>query len=173
MIRKAPLLLLAALACAAAAPKPRGPASAPAPAAGDARDPAMLVTVLAGMGAKAQLARREGDAVFLAVTSPAEVFSAQFAGCDASGKACQAVLLDRLGQAGQPTLAQLNGFNQTSVMCRLYQDKQGRAHVEYSALLFAGQGRAQLTTHIAAWRGCIGDFESFLKDPTGYLAGAD
>ena len=68
--------------------------------------------------------------------------------------------------------AQLNAFNQTSVMCRLYQDKCGRPHVEYSALLFATDGRAEMLTHVNAWRGCIGDFTAFLKDPNGFLAGA-
>jgi hypothetical protein len=26
--------------------------------------------------------------------------------------------------------------------------------------------------HLNAWRGCIGDFTAFLKDPTGFLANA-
>ena len=180
MLRKTLAFVLAAAATAAAAPKPGAtpapaakPAAAAAPArAGDVRDPATLSDVLAGLGAKTAVARREGDAVFMTVTFPAEAFSAQFAGCDAQGRACQAVLFDRQGGQSAPSLAQLNAFNQTSVMCRLYQDRAGRAHVQYSALLFASDGRAQLATHLNAWRGCIGEFEAFLKDPAGFLAGA-
>jgi hypothetical protein len=128
--------------------------------------------VLAALDAKAQVARREGDAVFLAVTSPTEVFSVQYAGCGKAGRDCQAALFDREGAAGAPTLAQLNAFNQTSVLCRLYEDKAGRAHVEYSTLLFPGQGRAELLMHVNAWRGCIGDFLAFQKNPVGFLAAA-
>jgi hypothetical protein len=173
MLRKC-LLIVALLGCAAAAPKSgtHAPRPAPRPAALDVRDPANLVTLLAAMGAKAAVARREADAVFLTVTSPTEVFSAQFAGCDGQGRNCQALLFDRQGTEGQPTLAQINAFNQTSVMCRAYQDKGGRAHVEYSTLLFAGAGRAEMTVHVNAWRGCLADFGAFLKDPNGYLAAA-
>ena len=181
MLRKSLLLIAAALACAAAGPKPAAHAPKAAATAGaappngpplDARDPASLVALLNGLSAKAEIARREADAVFLTVTSPTEVFSAQYAGCDAQGRECQALLFERQGVEGQPTLAQLNAFNQTSVMCRAYQDKGGRAHLEYSSLLFPKQGRPELLLHLNAWRGCIGDFVGFLKDPNGYLAGA-
>jgi len=183
MIRKYALVALAALIASGAAPKPAPRAAKPAaakPAAAgparagavDPRDPATLIGILSGLGAKAEIARRDGDAVFVSVTAPTEAFSAQFAGCDPQGRACQAVLFDRLGAHGAPTLAQLNAFNQTSVMCRLYQDKAGKPHVQYSALLFAREGRPEMLMHINAWRGCIGDFETFLRDPTGFLAGA-
>jgi hypothetical protein len=180
MLRKSLALTLAAVACMAAAPKPaQKPASRPAkpsaaaPAhsgAADARDPASLIAVLSGLSAQGQIARRDGDAVFVTVTSPTEIFSAQFAGCDAQGHKCQALLFDRQGGQGGTTLAQLNAFNQTSVMCRLYQDKGGRPHVLYSTLLFPTDGGPELLMHLNAWRGCIGDFEAFLKDPAGFLA---
>jgi len=163
------LMLAAPLAQAKPAPH-KAPAAAPAL---DARDPASLAAVLASVGAKGETQRKEADAVFLTVTSATEIFSAQFAGCDAGGKACQAVLFDRRGEVGAPTMAQLNGFNQTSVTCRLYQDKAGRAHVEYSTLLFPRDGRAELLMHLNAWRGCLADFAAFEKDPAGYLAGAE
>jgi hypothetical protein len=176
MLRKSLVLTLSALLCTAAAPRPASrPARAPAPSAAalDARDPASLITLLASLSAKAEVARRDGDAVFLSVTSPTEVFSAQFAGCNPQGRSCQALLFDRQGAQGSPTLVQLNAFNQTSVMCRLYQDKGGRAHVIYSSLLSPKDGRAEMLLHLNAWRGCIGDFNAFVKDPTGFLAGAE
>jgi len=182
MLRKSLALALVALACMAAAPKPaQKPAARPAkpaaaaPAHGaaiDARDPAGLIALLASLSAKAQVVRRDGDAVFLAVTSPTEAFSAQFAGCDAQGRNCQALLFDRQGAQGAASLGQINAFNQTSVMCRLYQDKGGRPHVQYSGLLFPRDGRGEMLVHLNAWRGCIGDFNAFLKDPAGFLAGA-
>ncbi|CAN7210867.1 YbjN domain-containing protein [Phenylobacterium sp. LjRoot219] len=176
MIRKALALAVVAAACMGAAPKPAARAAKPAAAspsrALDNRDPASMIAVLSALGAEATVARRDGDAVFLAVTSATEVFSAQFAGCDAQGRGCQAVLFDRQGEEGAPTLAQLNAFNQTSVMCRLYQDRSGRPHVQYSALLFPKDGRDELVMHLNAWRGCIADFNAFLKDPAGFLAGA-
>jgi hypothetical protein len=172
------LALVALMTIAAAAKPPAKPPASPRstpPAAThasmDVRDPASLIGVLAELRAKAEVARRDSDAVFLTVTSATETFSAQFAGCDGKGVNCQAVLFDRQGTA-QPTQAQLNAFNQTSVLCRVYQDKAGRPHVEYSALLFPNEGRAELLMHVNAWRGCLGDFEAFLKDPPGYLAGA-
>ena len=178
MLQKTLALALAALVCLGAAPKPPAKPHKPAAPAGratgpfDVRDPASLISLLAGLDAKAQVARRDGDSIFLTVTSPTEVFSAQYAGCDAGGRNCQALLFDRRGEMGAPSLAELNGFNQTSVMCRLYQDKAGKPHVEYSALLFQTDGRAELLMHVNAWRGCIGDFNAFQKDPAGFLAGA-
>jgi hypothetical protein len=178
MSRKALALIVAAAACLGASPlsaadKPATRAAKPAAArAVDIRDPASLVAVLSELAAEATIARRDGDAVFLAVTSATETFSAQYAGCDAQGRGCQAVLFDRQGGEGSPTLAQLNAFNQTSMMCRLYQDRSGRPHVQYSALLFPKEGRAELVMHLNAWRGCSGDFNAFLKDPAGFLAGA-
>jgi hypothetical protein len=178
MLRQS-LLIAAALACAAAGPKPAPreprPSGAPPaarPAVFDARDPATLIALLASLDAKATIVRTDGDSVFLAVTSSTEVFSVQFAGCDEHGRACQAMLFDRVGTEGQPTLAQINAFNQTSVMCRAYQEKAGRPHLLYSALLFPPDSRAEMLMHINAWRGCISDFVSFLKDPPGFLAGA-
>jgi hypothetical protein len=193
-------LLAAAILCMGAAPAPPGPAkpsaaakAAPArkpaakppaktpartptrPAAAtsgfDASDPAVLVALLASVDAQAQIARREADAVYLTVTSQTGSFSTQFAGCNAQGKACQAVLFDRPG-VGAPTLAQVNGFNQTSVMCRAYQDKAGKVHVEYSALIFPRNTREEMLMHLNAWRGCLADFDDFSKDPIAFLANA-
>ena len=172
MLRKTLAMALVGLATMAAAPKPHPAVKAAKPPAMDGRDPASLIAVLQALGAKAAAPRQEGDSVFVTFTSPTEVFSAQFAGCDDKGHACQAMLFDRQGVAGAPALAQLNAFNQSSVLCRLYQDKGGRPHVEYSALLFPRDGRPELLMHLNAWRGCIGDFNAFLKDPAGFLAGA-
>ena len=190
MLRKTLTLAAAALLCmgaapakpapkaaakpAAAKPAPKSaPKTAPARASGyNAGDPNAFVSLLASVDAKAQIARTDGDAVFMTVTSPTEVFSAQFAGCNPQGKACQAVLFDRLGSEGSPTMAQINGFNQTSVMCRIYRDRSGKAHVEYSALVFPRTSRDEMLMHLNAWRGCIADFADFAKDPTGFLANA-
>jgi hypothetical protein len=96
----------------------------------------------------------------------------QFAGCDAQGRACKAVLFDNLTDKAGPTFAQLNAFNQTSAMCRGYEDKTGRPHVVYSTLLFEGDSKARMTEQFRAWTGCIGEFRNFLKDPNAYLASA-
>jgi hypothetical protein len=66
----------------------------------------------------------------------------------------------------------VNAFNQTSVMCRIYQDRSGAPHVLYSAILFRSMTRANAGTHLQAWQGCLADAHDFLKDPVGYLANA-
>lgn len=188
MIRKACALLAAALLAGAAGPAPKAPAAKPAaakpapaksaaskPAAQgpyDAQDPASLIALLASLDAKAEVTRKEGDAVILKVTSPAGGFEAQMAGCNAQGRACAAMQFDASAERASPTLPQINSFNQTSIACRIVQDRGGKAHVLYSALVFASDSRQDALTHIAAWRGCLGDFGAFLKDPTGYLASA-
>ena len=182
------LLLPAALACLAAAPAPQAPpakappakstpakaaAAKPAPAgAFDFTNPQGLMDTLGAAGAKAQISRREEDAVFVAVTSTVANFSMQFAGCNPQGRACRAVLLDRPMGPGSVTSAQINGFNQTSVMCRLYQDRGGQAHVVYSAILFRSMTRDDAQTHLIAWQGCLADAIDFQKDPVAYLANA-
>jgi hypothetical protein len=181
------LMLLAAAGLLMAAKKPPAPAkpAAAKPAAAkpaqhaepagefDARNPQNLIALLSSAGGKAQVAHQEEDAVLVAVTSAAADFSMQFAGCDTHGRACRAVLFDSLGdnKAG-PTFAQLNAFNQTSALCRGYEDKVGKPHVLYSTLLFEGDTKARITEQFRAWTGCIGEFRNFLKDPNAYLASA-
>lgn len=183
------LILPAALACLAAAPAQKAPATkapaAKAPAAKappakaapltgpfDATNPQALMDLLGQAGAKVQTNRRDADAVFVAVSSPAASFSIQFAGCNPQGRACRAVLLDGPMERGPATSAQINGFNQTSVMCRLYQDKAGVPHILYSAILFRTMSREDASTHLFAWQGCLADGRDFMRDPVAYLANA-
>jgi hypothetical protein len=161
MLRKT-LILAAVLMTAAQAPKP---------AAFDARDPGSHVALLASLEATAEVASKQDDSVLLKVTSPVGGFTLQFAGCNAAGKACQAAQFDAAGTAA-PTLAQINGFNQSSLTCRIVQDRAGKPHVLYSALLLRTDTRDAALNHVAAWRGCLGDFGAFLNDPPGYLAAA-
>lgn len=186
MIRPRLLLLPAALLCLAAAPPPKAaPAKAqptrPAPVAAakatpaglfDATNPQGIMEVLSAAGAKVQTNRREEDAVFVAVTSTAASFSMQFAGCTPQGRACKAVLLDHALGRAPLTGAQVNAFNQTSVMCRIYQAQGGEAHVVYSAILFRSMTRDDVNTHLLAWQGCLADTADFLRDPAAYLANA-
>ncbi|MBU1375079.1 MAG: YbjN domain-containing protein [Alphaproteobacteria bacterium] len=175
------LLLPAALLCLAAAPAPKpAPAKAPAakaaparPAATyDAQNPQSLMEILGAAGAKVQTSRREEDAVFVTVTSTAANFSLQFAGCNPQGRACQAALFDSVLDGASPTLSQINGFNQTSVFCRVYQDKTGRPHAIYAALLVKSDTRESAMTHLGAWQGCLGEARDFQRDPVAYLANA-
>lgn len=194
MTRLRLLLLPAALLCVAAAPPtkpaPAKPAAAKAPAkpvvtapaakpaapaAGpfDATNPQGFMDLLGAAGAKVQTSRREEDSVFVAVTSTAASFSLQFAGCSPQGRACRAVLLDRALPRSPVTGAQINAFNQTSVMCRVYQSAQGgEVHVVYSALVFKSMTRDDAATHLLAWQGCLADTADFLRDPVAYLANA-
>lgn len=171
-------LLPAALACLAAAPAPKSAPQAKAaakpaaPAAYDAQNPQGLMDILGSAGATVQTRRKEEDAVFVTVTSAAASFSLQFAGCNPQGSACQAALFDSLLDGGSPTLSQINGFNQTSVFCRVYQDKGGKAHAIYAAMLVKSDTRESAQTHLAAWQGCIGEARDFLRDPVAYLADA-
>jgi hypothetical protein len=182
------LLLPAALLCLAAAPAPKTAAPAKPPAAKaapakpapkaapagpyDAQNPQSLMDLLGAAGAKVQTNRKEEDSVFVTVTSTAANFSLQFAGCNPQGRACQAALYDSLLDGGSPTLSQINGFNQTSVFCRVYQDKTGKAHAIYAALLVKSDTRDSALTHLAAWQGCLGEARGFLRDPVAYLAEA-
>jgi len=187
MLRKTAALFAAAFVMMGAAPVPSKstPAKAPpakaAPAAKpaakpaaepffDARDPAMMVPLLASAGARAEIAHREADSVFLSVTSKTVAFTTQFVGCDTQGRKCAVALFDSAAVAGSPTLAQINSYNQTSAMCRGYQDKAGKAHILYSSLLFADDSRSRDLQQLAAWRGCLAEFHDFTADPVAYLA---
>jgi hypothetical protein len=188
MTRPSLALLAAALACIAAAPAKAPPSKAPTAKPGpakpvapkpatpavayDAQDPQSLIALLTSAGAKTQVGRRDADAVFVSVTSTAANFSVQFAGCDRSGRNCQAALYDDLLDVKAPTLVQVNGFNQTSVTCRVYLDQGNKPHVVYSAVLLKSDVRKSAETHLAAWQGCIVDARNFVTDPTGYLANA-
>lgn len=185
MSRPTLLLMAAALLAtsAAAAPKPAAhkaptakPASPAAPgpivASGpfDARDPASLSALLAKLGATVQTGARDKGGVILKVTSPVGGFTAQFDGCNQQGRVCEGVLFEASAEAKTATLAEINGFNQSSFACRLFQDKANKPHVLYATLLFAGTSQLDMANHVNAWRGCLSDFGRFLKDPPGYLA---
>ena len=184
MLRKTTALLAAGLLTVAAAPKPP-PAARPAPAratapAGavspvanfDARNPQSVAAVLNLGGGKAALAGKDADGVLLTFESKAANFTLLFTACDTQGRACKAVEFDSAVEQPGPTFNQLNAFNQTSAMCRGYEDKAGKPHIVYSTLLFADDPFEHFRTQMQAWTGCIGEFRNFLKDPNGYLASA-
>lgn len=181
MTRFALLILPAALMCLAAAPASKAPpakSAPPKPAAAtadsgfDAQNPQNLMAVVGAAGAAVQTKAREEDSVFVAVTSTAANFSMQFAGCSPQGRGCRAVLLDSAMARTPVTGAQINAFNQTSVMCRIYQDRAGAPHVVYSAILSKSMTRDDASTHLQAWQGCLSDAAGFVRDPVGYLANA-
>ena len=190
MIRNTRLAVAASLLCLAAAPAPKAPpskvpapkataakpatpkASSIAPIPFDAQNPQSLMELLGSAGAKVQTRSREDDAVFVTVTSAAASFSMQFAGCAPQGRECRAVLLDAVLDRSLANATQINAFNQTSVMCRVYQDRGGVPHALYSTLLFKSMSRDDATIHLQAWQGCLGDARDFLKDPASYLANA-
>jgi hypothetical protein len=177
------LVICAALAgAAAAAPKAvahkpaaksAAPAARTAPASPtvDSGDPQSLVTLATSGGAKAQVAHKDADAVLVTVTTSYESFSVQYAGCNPDGRQCKAALFDSQA-GGSPSLAQLNGFNQASAMCRGYLDKSGKAHVVMSTLLFPDELAGHLLTELSAWQACLAEFNGFAKDPVAYLANA-
>ncbi|HEV2533192.1 MAG TPA: YbjN domain-containing protein [Phenylobacterium sp.] len=174
-----------AASSALAAPKPgphkTPPAAKPATAAAtdaapggpfDAREPGNLIALLATLDAKGQVTAHDREGVLIRVTSPAGGFTVQYEGCNQQGHVCSAVQFDASAEAKTATIAEINGFNQSSLACRIFQDKAGKPHVLYSSLVFASSSRQDMLTHINAWRGCLADFGGFLKDPPGYLAAA-
>lgn len=156
----------------AKAPPARAAPARPATGPFDGRDPASLVALLTSLDAKAELGGKVEDAVVVRVTSPAGAFQAQYAGCNAQGRACGAVQFDAVATQRTATLAEVNAFNQSSLTCRIFQDKAGKPHVLYSTLLFAADTRQEMLGHIGAWQGCLANFGAFLSDPPGYLASA-
>ena len=106
----------------APAAKPAAPKT-PAPVADfDARNPLSVVAILNLSGGKATLANKEEDGVLVTFTSTAANFAIQFAGCDGQGRACKAAQFDSVVEQPGPAFAQLNAFNQTSALCRGYED---------------------------------------------------
>jgi hypothetical protein len=193
MFRKTTALIAAAILTMGAAHRPAAPKAAapaaktapakpaPPPAAGkfaspvadfDARNPTSVMAELNSGGGKASLLQKDADTVLVGFVSLAANFTVQFEACDAQGRACKAIEFDSIVEQPGPTFAQLNAFNQTSVMCRGYEDKAGKPHVVYSTLLFADAPYEHFRTQMLAWTGCIGEFRNFLKDPNGYLASA-
>jgi hypothetical protein len=155
------------------ATKPTAAKPAVSPVANfDARNPSSVMAVLNSGGGKASVLQKDGDTVLVGFTSPAANFSVMFGACDAQGRACKVVEFDSVVEQPGPTFAQLNAFNQSSAMCRGYEDKAGKPHVIYSTLLFADDPYDHFRTEMLAWTGCIGEFHNFLKDPNGYLASA-
>jgi hypothetical protein len=178
MLWKTTALLAAALLTVAAAPKPpakagaaKAPAAAPARPAPAAKAPAAK-PLLNSAGGKASLVGKDSDGVLVTFASPAANFTLLFASCDAQGRACKAVEFDSIVEQPGPTFAQLNAFNQSSAMCRGYEDKTSKPHVVYSTLLFADDPYDHFRTQMQAWTACIAEFRNFLKDPNGYLASA-
>jgi len=158
MRRPALILVLAALMTsqALAASKP-----APTTTVADARDPATLIAVLAGLGAKAEIAKPPTPGkVQVDVQTPGGGFGLQFVECDATGKVCRGVVFSTAFDRKGATLTQVNAFNRRSAVCRGYLGDDFR-----SPRLNA----EDLKQHIGVWQGCLGDFSAFTTDPTAYL----
>ena len=186
MLWKTSALIAAAVLAMGATPKP-APPKAPAPTAKaaapakpavspvanfDARNPQSVIAVLNSGGGKATLLQKDADTVLVGFVSIAANFTVQFEACDAQGRACKAIEFDSIVEQPGPSFAQLNAFNQSSAMCRGYEDRSGKPHIVYSTLLFADDPYEHFRTEVLAWTGCIGEFRNFLKDPNGYLASA-
>lgn len=169
------LLVAAAALCLGAAPaKPPPAKAAPAPtpvAPTDPQNPQTLVALLATLGAKATVTERGEDTVQFKVETPHYGFAGHYVDCDRQGRKCKAVALTTQAEKAA-TLAELNGFNQTSLTCRTWQDKAGKPHLMYAALLSPTDTEAVLRNHLGAWQGCLAEFGDFLKDPKAYLASA-
>jgi hypothetical protein len=171
------LLIAAAALCmgaqAAKAPPAKTPPAKAAPvtpvAPTDPQNPQTTIALLGALGAKATVTERGEDGVRFKVETPHYGFAGEFAGCDRQGRKCKALAFSTQG-ASTPTMAELNAFNQTSLTCRVWQDKAGKPHVMYSALLSPTDNEAVLQTHLGAWQGCLAEFGDFLKDPKAYLA---
>lgn len=159
------VLALAAASPALAADKP-----APAGPAFDARDPAALVGLLAGMDAKASVISTGRSMVVLDIVTPGGKFGAQFVDCDAKGKACQAVAFSTAFERRGPTLAQVNVFNRTQVACRGYLTDDGRTNVMYPVMLVSRLNAAEMKQHLGVWQGCLATFGKFNRDPQAYVA---
>ena len=138
----------------------------------DARDPASLVALLGSMDAKATVASRADGVVKLQVATPSFSFGAQYVDCSAAGTGCRGLAFSTSSAEQHATLVQLNAFNQTSITCRVFQDKAGKPHVVYSTLLSPSDTREEMRNHLGVWQGCLASFGAFLSDPNGYLAAA-
>lgn len=166
------VLLTAAAQAPAQAPAKPAPKAAATAAPFDAQDPASLIALLATMDAKAEKTGKTDDGVLMRVTTPTFGFGAQFAACDAQGRRCKAMAFTTSSASFTPTLVQLNGFNQTSITCKVWQDKAGKPNIMYSALLSPRDTAEAMRAHVGAWQGCLANFGDFLKDPAAYLASA-
>lgn len=186
MRRSALLLALAALiappAAAASRPAPaqappaKAPPAkaAPAPSAADARNPATLIAVLEGLGAKATLAKGAPTGkVQYDLQTPGGGFGLQFVECDAKGLTCRAAIFSAGYDRKGATLTQVNEFNRRSAVCRGYLGDDFKPNLVYSTLLSPRLASEDLKEHVGAWQGCLSDFGAFTADPTAYLLGSD
>lgn len=175
-MRALPLALALALiapagqAAAPAKPAARPAAAKPAPAF-DARDPAALIGLLAGMDAKAEVAASGAGVVVLNVATPGGRFGAQYVDCDGNGKACGLLAFSTAFERRGPTLDQINVFNRTQVACRGYLTDDGRSNVMYGLLLTPKMTSAEMKQHLGVWQGCLATFGRFNRDPQGFVIG--
>lgn len=177
MRRPAPLVLALTLLAAVpafAAEKPAAKPAAPPPSGADARDPTALIGVLAGLGAKAELAKSPpAGKVQTDVQTPGGGFGLQFVDCDPKGKACHAVVFSTAFDRKGLTLTQINGFNRQAVVCRGFLGEDNRPNLAYAALLTARLNTDDLKQQVGVWQGCLADFAAFTADPTAFLMNAD
>ena len=178
MRKLALILALTALASSAQAAHHRS-AATPAPAkseagkAIDARDPAALIGILAGMGAKSTPSKSPAGKVLVQVETPGGGFGLQFVDCDASGKACHGLAFSTAFDRKGATFAQLNSFNRDQIVCRGFLGEDGRPNVAYSTLLNPHMTPDDLKDQIGVWQGCLATFVEFTADPGAFIAKPD
>lgn len=172
------ILALSAIAASAQAASSKAPAKPAAPKtetakAIDARDPAALIGVLAGMGAKSTVTKSPAGRVLVTIETPGGGFGLQFVDCDAGGKACRGLAYSTAFDRKGATLAQLNSFNRDQIVCRGVLGEDGRPNVIYSTLLSPRMTAEDLKDQIGVWQGCLATFAEFTTDPAAFLAKPD
>lgn len=150
-----------------AAPKPE--AAKPI----DARDPAALIGVLAGLGAKSTIAKSPAGKVLVTVETPGGGFGLQFVDCAPDGKTCHGLAFSTAFDRKGATLSQMNSFNRDQVVCRGYLGEDSRPNIVYSTLLSPRMTADDLKEQVGVWQGCLATFAEFTADPTAFLAKPD
>lgn len=152
---------------AAAKPAAATPAGAAAIPGFDARDPAGVIALLKQMNAEGKILKTAGDVVVIGVTAPSLSFGVQMMGCDATAKACHAMVMSASSEK-PATLTQINLFNRAQPMCRGLQNNEGKVTVMYFALVNPRTSLEETRQQMAVWGGCLANFGEFLKDPTAF-----
>lgn len=175
MRKLALILALTAVAASAQAASHKASAkpAAPRPETGkaiDARDPAALIGVLAGMGATSTTTKSPAGKVLVQVETPGGGFGLQFVDCDSGGKACHGLAFSTAFDRKGASLAQLNSFNRDQIVCRGFLGEDGRPNIAYSTLLNPHMTTDDLKDQIGVWQGCLATFAEFTADPAAFIA---
>ncbi|HEX7761926.1 MAG TPA: hypothetical protein VF459_20630 [Caulobacteraceae bacterium] len=144
--------------------------SLPAAAADfDARRPGDVLSVVTTNGASGALKTAKDGKPYIDAKAGKIFFDIDFYDCDDAKALCATQNFYASWTSKDVTVAQMNRWNQWTLWCPGYLDKDGAPNMWSNAPVYARETREDVVGTVDQWLGCLRDFDEFVANPEDVL----